>query len=170
MRNDLNASEKRLFAALDRIDAYLDRAAQGPAPAAAGDGTAVDVASEQRHAAALADLQARLDEAQRQLTAAGRQAVAMSAANDVLAKANRKLLDAAGSISGDDACAALQAEIDALRAARGAEISQLGEIVEALDRMLDTPAPGSSRAAVRAAKPDPDSLAGNEQAAAGERG
>lgn len=168
MRNDLNASEKRLFAALDRIDAYLDRAVQGPA--AAGDGTAMDVASEQRHAAALADLQARLDEAQRQLTAAGRQAVAMSAANDVLAKANRKLLDAAGSLSGDDARAALQAEIDALRAARGAEISQLGEIVEALDRMLDTPAPGSSRTMARAAKSDPDALTKDEQAAAGERG
>lgn len=169
MRNDLNASEKRLFAALDRIDAYLDRAAQGPA-AAAGTGAGKDAATEQRHAAALAELQTRLDEAQRQLTAAGRQAVAMSAANEVLAKANRKLLDAAGSLTGDDARAALQAEIDALRVARGAEITQLGEIVEALDRMLDTPAPGSSRPEARAARPDPDTLAGDGQATAGERG
>ncbi|TWI29456.1 hypothetical protein [Paracoccus sulfuroxidans] len=193
MRNDLNASEKRLFAALERIDAYLDRRAQGTDAAATDtEGSAPGTESEaredarrlahrlavteQRHASAMAELETRLEEAQRQLTEAGRQAVAMSAANETLAKANRKLLDAGGSISGDDASAALQAEIDALRAARGAEISQMGEIVDALDRMLDTPPLDTGRntaKAARAAKADPDAVVEDDQGAEvaeGERG
>ena len=173
MRNDLNVSEKRLIAALDRIDAALDQ--MGPRQGTALDAPPQDavVAGE---ATRIADLQAQVSELQRQLSEAGQQAVRMAAANDALGRANRKLLDAGGSISGDDASAALQAEIDALRAARGAEISQMGEIVDALDRMLDTPPLDTGRnatKAARAAKADPDAVIEDDQgaeAAEGERG
>lgn len=117
--SDITASERRLRAALDRMDKMLDEA---PRPAAA-----VPVADD----GALAGLQARLD-------AATEQAAGLSAANEELIGANRDLLDAqeTGGIGADEQMAALQAELSALRAARAAEMAQMSEIMAELERLL----------------------------------
>lgn len=117
--SDITASERRLRAALDRMDKMLDAA---PRPAAAA-----PVADD----GALAGLQARLD-------AATEQAADLSAANEELIGANRDLLDAqeTGGIGADEQMAALQAELSALRAARAAEMAQMSEIMAELERLL----------------------------------
>ena len=147
MRDDLTASEKRLTAALDRIDRLIDRAA---APAA-DQGALHDSRAEnqrlsqelaalhQRQSATLASCEARLAEAHRRLVDAGQEAARLAAANDALAEANRALIDAAG-LPQDQALDALQAEIAALRAARAAEVAQMGDIIDTLDRMAGAPA------------------------------
>jgi multidrug efflux pump subunit AcrA (membrane-fusion protein) len=121
--SDITASERRLRAALDRMDKMLDvpprpAEAAAPAPSAADDG-------------ALAELQARLD-------AATEQAAGLSAANEELIIANRDLLEAqeTGGIGADEQMAALQAELSALRAARAAEMAQMSEIMAELERLL----------------------------------
>lgn len=118
--SDITASERRLRAALDRMDKMLDAA---PRPAAAAAPVADD--------GALAGLQARLD-------AATEQAAGLSAANEELIGANRDLLDAqeTGGIGADEQMAALQAELSALRAARAAEMAQMSEIMAELERLL----------------------------------
>ncbi|RQP06923.1 MAG: hypothetical protein D1H97_05170 [Paracoccus sp. BP8] len=160
MRDDLNASEKRLIAALDRIDQFLDRAdlarrtASGP-PAGDAEGAEArlrkiqaenqrlsqDLAAlHERQAAMLADCEARLAEAHQRLVHAGQEAARLSAANEALAEANRALIAAqGGGESPDETRRALEAEIESLRAARSAEIAQMGEIIDALDRMIDLP-------------------------------
>ncbi|WP_183154118.1 hypothetical protein [Paracoccus siganidrum] len=130
--SDISASERRLSAALDRIDQILE-AGRGhrPAPAeAAEDG------------ARLADLQARLDAANDQLAGLAR-------ANEELAAANRALIDAAPDLDGDGVHRALEAEIGALRAARAAEIAQLGEIMAELEHYMGTGHPGPAAEAVQ---------------------
>lgn len=155
----LTAAERRLIAALDRLDHAVEQAAlrmaEKPAPAAPPDSLAAPatpavagISSEiaalhDRQAATLEAVQTRLAEAHERLTATGEQAARLAAANDELAQANRALIEAAGggpeswADSGEVATfAALQAEVEALRAARAAEVGQMGEILDALDRML----------------------------------
>lgn len=152
----LSAAERRLIAALDRLDHAVEHAAQrmaeGPepppdveaAPATPSDAAvSPDIAAlHDRQAATLEAMQARLAEADDRLAAAGEQAARLAAANEELAQANRALIEAAGgpdawADSGEVATfAALQAEVEALRAARAAEIAQMGEILDSLDRML----------------------------------
>lgn len=160
----LSAAERRLIAALDRLDHAVEHAArrmaEAPAPqrdAGMPPAAPVDAALSpeiaalhDRQAATLDAMQARLAEADERLAAAGEQAARLAAANEELAQANRALIEAAGGAdawaeSGEVATfAALQAEVEALRAARAAEIAQMGEILDSLDRMLGvTPAPRS---------------------------
>lgn len=162
---DLSAAERRLIAALDRLDDVVERAAhrmatmqaQAPAPrhtaTAPGQDSGVSpqiAALRDRQAATLEAMQARLAEAHDRLAATGGQAARLAAANDELARANRALIEAAASPEawaerGEAAAlAALEAEVEALRAAREAEIAQMSEILDALDRMLGvTTAPRS---------------------------
>lgn len=114
--SDISVSERRLSAALDRIDRILE--AGGGRRSAEG-GPAPDE---------LTAVQERLD-------AANDQIAALARANDALTNANRALID--GEDVGEDGVRrALEAEISALRAARGAEITQLGELMAELERYL----------------------------------
>lgn len=125
--SDISASERRLSAALDRIDQILE-AGRGHRP------TSAEMAED---GARLADLQARLDAANDQLAGLAR-------ANEELAAANRALIDAAPDLDGDGVHRALEAEIGALRAARAAEIAQLGEIMAELEHYMGGhPAPAA---------------------------
>lgn len=147
---DISVSERRLIAALDRLDYAMERAAdrlaaqaaaappvpETPAPVPLSEDVA---ALHDRQAATLEALQTRLAEAHEHLASAGEQAARLAAANDELAAANRALIDAASDWAGkgpDAVAQALNAEIASLRAASAAEIAQMGEILDALDRML----------------------------------
>lgn len=153
----LSAAERRLIAALDRLDNAVEQAGRRmaeadaappkppPRPSVAADaGISAEVASlRERQAAMLAAVQARLSEAHERMAAMGAEAARLASANEDLAQANRALIEATGggaeawAENGEVATfAALQAEVDALRAARAAEIAQMGEILDALDRML----------------------------------
>lgn len=145
MRDDLTASETRLTAALDRIDRLIDRAVGATADADSGaelqDSRAENrrlsqelAALHERQAESLAACEARLAEAHQRLVAAGQEAARLSAANEELARANRALIDAAG-LPQDEARHALEAEVGALRAARAAEVAQMDDIIDTLDRM-----------------------------------
>ncbi|WP_323715762.1 hypothetical protein [Paracoccus aminovorans] len=146
MRDDLNASEKRLAAALDRIDRLIDRAVRPGPEDGAGESGLDDSRAEnrrlsqelaalhERQSATLAACEARLAEAHERLVAAGQEAARLSAANEDLARANRALIDAAD-LPQDEARRALEAEIESLRAARAAEMAQMGDIIDTLDRM-----------------------------------
>ena len=73
------------------------------------------------------------------------QAALLAAANDDLAAANRALIQAAAG-EGDvieTVTVALEAEIEALRAARAAEAAQLGALMAEVERLLaeEGPAP-----------------------------
>lgn len=170
MRNDLNASEKRLIAALDRIDQFLDRSAG--ARAAGGDtpqlaGLEADLRAardenarlsqemvllQERQSAALDGYGTQLAAAQDRIQALGQEAAQLSAANEALAAANRALSDAATEPA-DAERSALEAEIESLRAARTAEIAQMGDIMDTLDRMIGTPQPQTSRPETTKAAP-----------------
>lgn len=165
MKDDLTASEKRLIAALDRLDQFIDRAArpretapaETPVAAQAPDDPAgiehslhAAQTENQRLSNELALLherqQALLDAGEAQLAAvngrllaAGQEAARLVAANEALADANRALIAAGGEPAGD-AQLALEAEIESLRAAREAEIAQMGDLLAALDQMIGTPA------------------------------
>ncbi|RKS44103.1 hypothetical protein BDE18_2935 [Paracoccus pantotrophus] len=182
MRDDLNLSEKRLIAALDRIDQFLDRAAarQAPQPVPADADAALQLhelqAENRRLSQELAALHARqsdtlstceqrLAEAHRRLVEAGEEAARLSAANEALTEANRALIAARqGDGAPDEARRALEAEIESLRAARAAEVAQMGEIVDALDRMIEAPA---SDAGVSGDTPAPGPTGMAEHADAG---
>lgn len=164
--SDISASERRLSAALDRIDQLLEAGAGRPAPAddaarAALQARLDEVQAENVRLAAQLDAlslepapseavevtsDAALVEAHRRLTGASEQASRLAAANDQLAAANRALMQAgAGQGDADNAARdALEAEIEALRAARAAEIAQMGDIMMALERLLDGDAQGDS--------------------------
>lgn len=156
MNADLTASEKRLIAALDRIDQFIDRAgaARQAPPDAAADAAAAEAEEEAQrlatelaalrdsHAAALAEFEARLaasedalSHANDRLAAAGEEAARLAMANEALAEANRRLIGPPGP-EPDEIRRALEAEVDALRQARAAEIGQIGDIVDTLDRMI----------------------------------
>lgn len=154
--SDISVSERRLSAALDRIDQLLeagtghrrDAQASADTPDRAAFETRIeDLQSENARlagelAALRADrggpLEAALAEARTRLTGASEQAARLSAANEELAEANRVLIEAASSEGGseDASIAALEAEIEALRAARAAEIAQMGDIMQELERLL----------------------------------
>lgn len=158
MSTELNASEKRLIAALDRIDQFIDRVAAEAASAPgmdAGsdthDGAAAALATMQaenarqageiaalhdRQAEIAAQFEARLAAANARLAAAGQEAARLSAANEALAQANRVMISGSDVGAGEAQRAALEAEIESLRAARAAEIAQMGDVIEALDQML----------------------------------
>ena len=117
--NDVAACEQRLGMALDRIDYGLDRLFQRmraaePAPAE--------------------------DAVPARLAESGAEAARLAEANDALIAANRALI-AAGDAPGraDAERQALDAEIEALRAARAAELAQMGELLAALESMLGLP-------------------------------
>lgn len=126
--SDISVSERRLSAALDRIDQFLDRG--GVVPAAHGP----DLRAELQAAhAQIAALTRRLEQADM-----AEQAARLAAANDDLAAANRALIQAAAG-EGDLAeavTAGLEAEIEALRAARAAEAAQLGALMAEVERLL----------------------------------
>ena len=181
MRDDLTASEKRLIAALDRIDHFIDRAttartaAPVPTPAPVAGGLAEIetqlhaahhenqrlsgelVLLHERQTALLSNCEMRLAESHERLLGAGQEAARLAAANEVLAEANRALIAASGAPA-DDARLALEAEIESLRAARAAETAQMGDLLAVLDRMIGTPAPEPAeapRAPARAAAVTP---------------
>lgn len=147
--SDITASERRLSAALDRLDQLLEA---GPRRDSTDSGAVAELTrrltdAEARNAdlerllaqapkpaaddAGLADLQQRLD-------AASEQSARLSAANEELMAANRNLIDAdqTGGIGEDERREALEAEISALRAAREAEMAQMSEIMTELERLL----------------------------------
>ena len=174
MRNDLNASEKRLIAALDRIDQFLDRSATATATARDAGGDDPQLAGleaelraardenarlsqemvllQERQSAALDGYETRLAAAQDRIQTLGQEAAELSAANEVLAAANRALSGAA-SEPADAARSALEAEVESLRAARAAEIAQMGDIIDTLDRMIGTPPAQTLRAETAKAAP-----------------
>lgn len=187
--SDISASERRLSAALDRIDQLLE--AGVARPAAAGGGGEARVIAELRaeNARLTAELSALraaqetgsdagLAEARARLAEAGEQAARLAAANDDLAAANRALIDAvSGSGEGDQASIeALEAEVEALRAARSAEIAQLGDIMLELDRLLAGEDDHGQQAEAAAALPEvagdtagvPETDEGNGAAASGD--
>ena len=133
--SDISVSERRLSAALDRIDQFLDQGGLGRA------------SPDQDLRAELDQAQARIAALTEQLAQAGagsdgpglaEQAARLAAANDELAAANRALIQA---MSGDGdrieaVSVALEAEIEALRAARAAEAAQLGTLLAEVERLL----------------------------------
>lgn len=144
--SDITASERRLSAALDRLDHLLEVAPPRPA---SDDGAVQDLTRQlQEQQARNADLQRQLDDLrhrsdddgglQARLDQAAEQVARMAAANEDLITANRDLLDAhaTGGIGPDEGRAALEAEIAALRAARAAEMAQMSEIMTELERLL----------------------------------
>lgn len=166
--SDINASERRLSAALDRLGQLLDAA---PRPAAA-DPRQIEALTLQLqeaeaqnarlnrelemarqgtaqpdHGADLADLQARIE-------AASEQAARLAAANEDVVAANRSLIEAqdTGGIGVDEVRDALEAEIQALRAARAAEMAQMSEIMAELERLLAEDAPLAEQPAAEPAE------------------
>lgn len=120
MMDDLTVSEKRLLAALKRLDDAIEHGmAQGVQKP---DGAAGE-----------------LELAHQRLADAGQEIAQLAAANDALTKANRQLLDRleeGGEVS-DDVRLALEAELSALHAARAAEEAQVLDILARLDRVAD---------------------------------
>ena len=156
--SEISASERRLGAALERIDQMLEaRSGRGGAEAelraelarerarsAALEAQLAEAPAPQDdhdHEGELADLRARLD------TAADN-AARLAAANERLAAANRDLIDAdaTGGISDDEMREALESELEALRAARAAEMAQMSEIMAELERLLGDEAPRATLA------------------------
>ncbi|MDN5568617.1 MAG: hypothetical protein L0G27_07730 [Paracoccus sp. (in: a-proteobacteria)] len=153
--SDISASERRLSAALDRLDQLLDTAP--PAPKGE-DPDQIEVLTRQleqaqsdidhlRQAASAPQPiypPVQDDDQRQQLDVAARRQAELSAANEELAAANRNLIEAqdTGGIGPDEIRDALEAEIRALRAAREAEIAQMGEIMAELERLLaEDPSP-----------------------------
>lgn len=165
MKDDLNASEKRLIAALDRIDLLIDRAATAGG-GADGDGAphAAPPEASADHDAALAACEAKLAEAQDRLDAAGAEAARLAEANAALVEANAALL--AGAPGATEMRQAFEAELEALRAARAAEMGQVGDILGTLDQWLG--AAGTSGATpdakAEAEDPPPDAAPAPEPA------
>ena len=146
--SDITASERRLSAALDRLDQLLEAGQKrdGDHPGALADLTRRLAEAESRNA----DLERQLSEGQpaaatsqlfdlqARLETASEQSARLSAANEDLMAANRNLIDAeqTGGVGEDERREALEAEIAALRAAREAEMAQMSEIMTELERLL----------------------------------
>lgn len=168
MRDDLTASEKRLIAALDRLDHFIDRAALMRGEAVAAPPIAEDPAgiehslhaaqtenqrlsgelmlAHERQQAQLVASEAKLAATHDRLLAAGQEAARLAATNETLVAANRALIAATGEPA-DEIRLALEAEIKSLRAIRDAEIAQMGDLLSMLDQMIGTPAPEPVEAA-----------------------
>ena len=168
MRDDLTASEKRLIAALDRLDHFIDRAALMRGEAVAAPPIAEDPAgiehslhaaqtenqrlsgelmlAHERQQAQLVASEAKLAATHDRLLAAGQAAARLAATNETLVAANRALIAATGEPA-DEIRLALEAEIESLRAIRDAEIAQMGDLLSMLDQMIGTPAPEPVEAA-----------------------
>ncbi|MDP0929066.1 hypothetical protein Q0601_17920 [Paracoccus onubensis] len=154
--SDIAASERRLSAALDRMDQLLDSSVF---PGERTGAVIPDPDISQELAAVRAEnaqLRAEIDELRRagesvaattseaavdeRLADAGEQAARLAAANDDLAAANQALIETVSGQGDADAVTsirqALEAELEALRAARAAEISNLGDIIMELERLL----------------------------------
>lgn len=126
--SDISVSERRLSAALDRIDQILDRG--GAVHAAPGPDLRAELQAAHARIDALTEQLGQQDMAE--------QAARLAAANDELAAANRALIQAIAG-EGDTVEAvsvALEAEIEALRAARAAEAAQLGALMAEVERLL----------------------------------
>lgn len=142
--SDISVSERRLSAALDRIDQYLDRGGAVAGGTSAGLQAELDAAHE-RIAALTAQVSQNPtgdNDGQDMADHAAR----LAAANDELAAANRTLIQAAAG-NGDRIEAvsvALEAEIEALRAARAAESAQLGALLAEVERLLAANEPGEA--------------------------
>lgn len=145
--SEISVSERRLSAALDRIDQILEAGTgrQTPSDAAPDEALAAAQAENDRLAQELAalradrggPLEAALAEARTRLDGAGQQVARLSAANEELTAANRALIEAAEAGDADPAIRrALEAEIEALRASREAELSQMSDIMVELERLL----------------------------------
>lgn len=151
--SEIAASERRLSAALDRIDQLLEAGTARPAPAAQPDDSdltdrldealaenarlATEIAALREHSDG--PLEVALAETRNRLAGATDEAARLAAANEELAESNRKLIEARDQV-GDEATEtvqqALEAEIEALRAARAAEIAQMSDLVIELERLL----------------------------------
>lgn len=150
--SDISASERRLSAALDRLDQLLDTQPAAVPAAAPGEDPAqiaaltrqleqLQAENDQLRQAPAAEapaVQPEQDDLRRQLDEATQRNAEMAVANDQLAEANRNLIEAqeTGGIGADEIRDALEAEVKALRAARQAEIAQMGEIMAELERLL----------------------------------
>ena len=154
--SDIAASERRLSAALDRMDQLLDSSGfsrEGAGTAISDPGVSEELAAvraentqlrseidELRRAERPAGDEISEDAVDERLADAGEQAARLAAANDELAAANQALIEAVSGQGDADAVTsirqALEAEIEALRAARAAEISNLGDIIMELERLL----------------------------------
>lgn len=147
--SDISVSERRLSAALDRIDQFLDRG--GPVHAGHGPDLREDLAAAQAQIRMLTD-RGRQDMAE--------QAARLAAANDDLIAANRALIEEAGGDMAETVSRALEAEIEALRAARAAEAAQLGALMAEVERLLaeDAAAPVATPEAAGDAGGVPESI------------
>lgn len=159
--SDISASERRLSAALDRLDQLLDTQPAAVPAAAPGEDPAqiaaltlqleqLQAENDQLRQAPAVEAPAvqpdqdtvrpdqDQDDLRRQLDEATQRNAEMAVANDQLAEANRNLIEAqeTGGIGADEIRDALEAEVKALRAARQAEIAQMGEIMAELERLL----------------------------------
>ncbi|MFN3526335.1 MAG: hypothetical protein ACK4YU_09615 [Paracoccus sp. (in: a-proteobacteria)] len=142
---EITASERRLTAALDRIDRVLEtgtRHVSAPLPADDQPDQTAENAALRDKAARLAQALAEAEDRQRQTAD---EAARLSNANEELAAANRLLIEArdTGGVTADEALIALEAEITALRAARAAEMAQMGDIMAELERLLAPQADGA---------------------------
>lgn len=148
--SDISVSERRLSAALDRIDQFLDRG--GPVHAGHGPDLREDLAAAQAQIRMLTDRLGRQDMAE--------QAARLAAANDDLIAANRALIEEAGGDMAEAVSRALEAEIEALRAARAAEAAQLGALMAEVERLLaeDAAAPVATPEAAGDAGGVPESI------------
>ncbi|MDO5529270.1 MAG: hypothetical protein Q4F71_07690 [Paracoccus sp. (in: a-proteobacteria)] len=106
---DFADSEKRLSAALERIDYFLSRANQDGQSRVSGDAP-----------------DARLDEAEAEIAR-------LTAENESLRASAQDGAAQDGAGAGDDA---LRAELDALRTARAAEMAALDDIVAGLEALV----------------------------------
>lgn len=131
--SDISISERRLSAALDRIDQYLDQG--GAVPGTDASGLRAELEAAQARIAALTAQPAPEGDGGDGMA---EQAARLAAANDALAAANRALIAA---MAGEDdrieaVSLALEAEIEALRAARAAESGQLAGLLAEVERLL----------------------------------
>ena len=143
--SDISVSERRLTAALDRIDQYLDRG--GMVSPSSGPDLRTELEAAQARIAELTEQLSRVGngDGQAREPELAQHAARLAAANDELAAANRALIEAAaGEGDGLEAVSvALEAEIEALRAARAAESAQLASLLAEVERLLgdaETPA------------------------------
>lgn len=150
--SDISAAERRLSAALDRID-YLIEAAQSQRPAAQSAPAAPNAADD-----------TSLEDAQQRLLRASDEIARLAGANDQLVAANCALIEAQedGGDLGAAVSAALKAEVSALRAARAAEQAQVDEIMAEVERILGADA-------AQGMQPVPDAPYETDVARAGER-